>query len=251
MKHVSLLTPALFMLSSIVFLSCKKDKSEPTPSSPQVNQVSTTAPYLDEEFPTTLSNFVSEANYTYYLSEIIIEPQGDDWSIMSINSSNTNVATVSIKPGSNDQDFIYTAIAAGTTTFTIVVADEDGNRNTLAFTLTVTVVEEEVAVPVNQAPTMSASFSFNILQGGSNTHDFSTSVSDPQNDIWSITSVSSSNTSVATVSISSGNDKQITYTGRSVGNATLTVTVSDEYNHSNSYNIPITVSPMIVIAQPI
>jgi hypothetical protein len=241
-------TFSIFLTVAVFVSSCKKDDSQPAPTTNTpvviVNQPSTTAPYLETGVSTSLTVNVGSGNSkTQDLSDDVIDPQGDTWTITHVASSNINIVGVAIKTG-NNQAIEYTGVAAGDATISITVSDASGNSNVLTYTVTVTTSPVVVEVSANAGPTLNAGVntSFNIQEGSNSSWDLSTKVTDAEGDTWTITSISSSNSSIATATIESSL-KSIDYVGRGPGVATLTITLTDARNATSTVSATINVSP--------
>lgn len=106
------------------------------------------------------------------------------------------------------------------------------------------------AAPTNQpsttAPSLDAgattTFTTTTGSGNAGTVCLGCDVTDPQGDEWEITSITNSNTSVATIEEVEGGFR---YTGVTAGTATITVVVTDENGNANTltYTITITQAP--------
>lgn len=236
-------TAAVFLVIAFACASCKKDDGDPTPkptpvNPPAVNQPSTTAPSLNSGTSTSLNTTTGSGNSgTVNLSDVVTDPQGDAWTITSIRSSNTAVATIEDVSEDGEYAFKYTGVSAGTTKFTIVVTDANGNANTLTYTITIT--------QAPNAPTLNSNVNKSLyVQAGSNVFwDLSDKVTDPQDDSWTVTGVVSSNTAIVTVRLDG--DQIVDYTGVNVGTATITVTLADDSNNTSTFTATVNVAPKI------
>ena len=236
----------LFVAALSLFTSCKKKEEDPTPvatttttTPPAVNQPSTTAPSLIPGTNTTLSIYTGAANEGYLDldSDVLLDPQGDHWSITSVTSSNTNVATVAID---GTQAISYVGIAAGTVTLTVTVADVDGNSNVITFTLTVA----NEPVVANTPPTLNANANttFNIPSNPNETTswDLSNVVTDADGDRWFVISATSSDENLFTTTVGPST-VNFSASGQYTGNGTVTVTVQDVHSNSNTFTASVTV----------
>lgn len=238
MKKFNIIAIVFILVSASFLSSCKKKENEPEPgnnnnaSSPSVNTPSTTAPSLNSGAAAALTVFSGPSNATgLNLSTLIADPQGDIWTITSVTSSNTSIASVSI---SGTQSIEYTGNSSGSSTLTIIVADASGNTNTITFSLTVSATYS--------APFYSSGSTSLTIQDGSNAEwDLTTRVTEPQGDDWSILSVTSANTAVATVSLASS--KLINYVGIDAGTSIMTVVIADDDGNESSFTIAIVVTP--------
>lgn len=250
MKKSLVYTMSALVLATVIFSSCKKNDPEPaqtiitptpTPTQPTntaPNQPSKTAPSLNAGTNTTLNTTTGIGNSgTINLSAVVTEPQGDSWTISSVSSSNTAIATIENTSNKGLNLFTYSGVTPGTVTLTIVAKDANNNTNTFTYTLTITQSEGAPNLNSNVTTTL-------YVQAGSNEFwNLSDKVSDPQDDDWTVTDVASSNTTIATVSLDDA--KIISYTGANAGTATMTVTLSDANNNSRTFTATINVSPKI------
>ena len=248
-----------FLASIIIFSSCSKkedpapttnatNNNSPTPTTP-TNTASTTAPSLNTGTTATV-NAVTGANNASALdlSTVITDPQGDNWTVTSVTSSNSAVATAAVAAGTTPKSVQYTGVAAGNAILTIVVTDAAGNTNTIYYTVT---VAQDNNTTSTTAPSLNAGVPtvIDVTTGTNNaeTLNLSTLITDPQSDVWTITSVTSSNPAVATVSIEPTEASQsIKYVGVAAGNTTLTIVVRDAAGNTNTITYSLTVAQAIV-----
>ncbi len=158
------------------------------------------------------------------------DPDGDNLTF-SASSSETSVATVS----ESDGTLTVTPETEGATTITVTAADPGGLSVSLTFTVTVTGTDTE-----NQPPTVSWAIPDQPLErdGSSRTVILSSKFSDPDDDILSY-SASSSDTTVATVSVSGS---IMTITPGVNGTSTVTVIATDPGGLTASQTSTATVS---------
>lgn len=246
-----ILTLTLFVAAISLLTSCKKKDEDPAPAAntpvvttPAVNQPSATAPSLVAGASTTFSIEAGPADNADFfdIRDDVADPQGDDWSITNVTSSNMNVITVETSEGYGQ--FYYVGIAAGTATISITVADESGNTNVLTYTVTVT------AAPINQAPTLNAGENTTFVMHQSTVQPWylTSRITDAQGDAWTITNVTSSRPAVATATIGSGT-KTINITAETVGDTYLSITVADTDGNSSTFNA--TVIVIAPVASPV
>ena len=129
------------------------------------------------------------------------------------SSSDTTVATVNV----SNSDIILTKVAAGTATITITATDPGGLNVSQSFSVTITANSPPtaIAIPTQTAPVGGSAITVNL--------DNYFSDVDEQPLIYT---ASSSNTGIATVSVSSAN---LSITGKDNGTATITVTADDTF----------------------
>ena len=174
------------------------------------------------------------------------DPDGDNLSL-SASSSDTTVATVSV----SSDTISVTPVSDGTATITVTATDPGGLTASLTFTVTV-----NDTGPANQSPTVSWTIPDQPLErnGPSKSVILSSRFSDPDDDMLSY-SASSSDTSVATVSVSGG---ILTITPGANGTSTVTVIATDPGGLTASQTPTATVSqapvttgtiPMLVLAE--
>ena len=163
----------------------------------------------------TIPNFdllLGASNVTIEASLYFSDANGDDLSYTA-SSSDTAVATLSVSFAA----VTVNHVGAGTATITITATDPGGLSATQTFTVTVTANSAPTVVPI---PTQTAPV------GGSaitvNLDNYFSDV-DEQPLIYTATS---SNTGIATVSVSGSN---LSITGKDNGTATITVTADDTF----------------------
>ena len=158
------------------------------------------------------------------------DPDGDNLTF-SASSSDTSVATVS----ESDGTLTVTPETEGATTITVTATDPGGLSVSLTFTVTVAGTDTE-----NQPPTVSWAIPDQPLErdGSSRTVILSSKFSDPDDDILSY-SASSSDTTVATVSVSGS---IMTITPGVNGTSTVTVIATDPGGLTASQTSTATVS---------
>ena len=231
MKKIINLT--LFVAALSILASCRKGAVDPIPSAtPVTNQPSATAPYLQAGSNTSLTVNTGGANsQTMDMTDVVVDPQGDEWSITSVSSSNSRIVTVAISTSDN-KAFVYTGVYAGTATLSITIADADGNTNVIAYSV--------VAAVPNTAPTLNNGIntSFQIAEGSSFDWDLSDKITDVDGDAWTITSATSGITAIATSTLTGS--KEVRMNGVSTGRVFITLIASDE--HGNTHTITATVS---------
>ena len=130
----------------------------------------------------------------------------------TVASSDTAVATLSLL----EPAVTVNHVGVGTATITITASDSDGLTATQTFSVKVT---------ENQAPTVSTIPAQVVALNGTRTIDLNSYFSDADGQML-VYSATSSNTGIATVSLSTSN---LTITGKDNGTATVTVAGSDSF----------------------
>ena len=139
-------------------------------------------------------------------------------------SSDIAVATVSV----SDATLSVSPVSAGTASITATATDNAGSTATQTFS---------VSVRANQAPVLSSGFDPYHVEGASSTSiDLSKHFSDPDGDPLTYTA-STTDSSIAGVSISGSTLTISVGAGWNVGVASITVTASDPYGKSASAGI--------------
>ena len=150
-----------------------------------------------------------------------------DTHTVSANSSATGVATVSV----NGKRLTVRGVSCGAATMTVTATDNSGESNATA----AAAAEFHVTVP-NSRPSVGSISDLTVSRGSTGTR--TVSVTDGDSGDTPAVSTSSSDTGVATVSVS-GN--RLTVRGVSRGTATITVTATDECGASGSGEFDVTV----------
>ena len=160
---------------------------------------------------------VGSTDVTLDVSSYFSDPDGNPLTY-STTSSNTSKATVS----TSDSTVTITAVAAGTATITVRATDT-GNASTTQ-SLSVTVLASDTVNPVGTIPSQSVALSGT----GTATVEVSSYFSGPAGETLAY-SATSSNTSIATVSVT---DSTVTITGVAAGSTTISVQAADTNNAS-------------------
>ena len=176
----------------------------------------------------SLSVNVDAMPFNVSISGKFSDPDGDILSY-SATSSDTLAATVS----ESDGTLTVTPEALGTTTITVTASDSGGLSASLTFTVT-------VSVTGNQPPTVSWTIPDQPLErdGSAGSVILTSKFSDPDGDMLGY-SATSSNTSVATVSVSGS---VLTITPGVNGTSTITVIATDPGGLAASQTFTATVS---------
>ena len=145
------------------------------------------------------------------------DPDGDPITVTP-TSSEEAIVTVIL---SSDFELTVTGVSAGDATITVTVEDDQGNSDSTEFLVS-------VDAP-NQPPTIDPIAPINIEAGQS--VPVAINYSDPDGDPITVTPISSDET-IATAIVS--NDFELTVTGVTSGEATITVTVEDDQGNSDS-----------------
>lgn len=226
MKKIINLT--LFVVALSILASCRKDAVDPIPSvAPVTSQPSATAPYLQVGSNTSLTvNIGSENSQTMDMDDIVVDPQGDEWSITSVFSSNSLIASVAISTSDN-KAFVYTGVSAGTATLSITIADASGNSNVIIYTVT-------VEAP-NTAPTLNSRVetTFYIAEGSSYIWDLSDKITDAEGDEWTIQSATSGLDAISTSTLTGL--KEVHFSGTSQGRVGVTIIASDVHGNTSTF----------------
>ena len=156
----------------------------------------------------------------------VTDGDSGDTHTVSANSSATGVATVSV----NGKTLTVRALSCGAATMTVTATDDSGESNA-----TSAAKEFRVTVP-NSRPSVGSISDLTVSRGSTGTR--TVSVTDGDSGDTPAVSASSSDTGVATVSVS-GN--RLTVRGVSRGTATITVTATDECGASGSGEFDVTV----------
>ncbi|WP_419941106.1 Ig-like domain-containing protein [Candidatus Palauibacter sp.] len=159
------------------------------------------------------------------------DPDGDRVEHTRVTSSNESVVSAS-----GGEDVTFTGVSAGRATVSLEARDGRGGITEHSFDVTVT-----HGFPPNGRPPEAVgtirSRSVDVGQSGAVT--VSRHFTDPDDDALSY-AATSSNRRVATVSVS---DSVVTYTGVSVGGASVTVTATDPWGLRASQTFAVTVTP--------
>ena len=209
-----------------------------------VNVVSNRTPTTVGTIPNQ-SVRVGSTAATIDVSSYFSDPDGHTLTY-SATSSSTSKATVSL----SGSTLTITAVAAGSATISVKATDTSNASTTQSFS--VQVMANNTVNPVGSIPSQSVALSGT----GTATVDVSSYFSGPVGETLTY-SATSSNTSIATVSVS---DATVTITGVAAGSATISVQAADTNNASATQTIsvrvysnraPITVGtiPTLQIAQ--
>ncbi len=155
------------------------------------------------------------------------QDSADDTLTYTAASSDTEVATVSV----SEATLSVSPESAGTATITVTATDTAGSTATQTFS---------VSVRANQAPVLSNTFdSYQVEGAGPISITLSSHFSDPDGDPLTYTA-STTDSSIAGVSISGSTLTISVGSGWNVGVASITVTASDPYGKSASSAFPFT-----------
>lgn len=158
------------------------------------------------------------------ISDYISDPDADSVRIAAV-ASNTRI---SMTVNATAHTFAIRGRLAGTTEVTVTPTDEHGLAGTAkSFTVTVT----SVAQP-NRPPELSQPGEITVILNQSISVDYTSLLSDPDNDVITIAATESSNR----FTITSVNSRlhQITVRGDRVGSGTMTVTPTDDHGLSGT-----------------
>ena len=163
----------------------------------------------------TIPNFdllLGASNVTIEASLFFSDANGDELSYTAA-SSDTAVATLSVSYAAVSVNHV----GAGTATITITATDPGGLSATQSFTVTVTANSPPtvVAIPAQTAPVGGSAITLNMDNYFSDVDEHPL-----------VYTATSSNTAVATVSVSGSN---VSITGKVLGTATITVTANDSF----------------------
>ena len=164
----------------------------------------------------TIPNFdllLGASNITIVASLYFSDANGDVLTYTA-TSSDTAVATISL----SDPLVTVNHVGVGTATITVTATDPGGLSATQTFTVTVT--SNSAPTPVGTVPTQTAPVGGSAITVNMDNYF---NDADEQPLIYTATS---SNTAVATVSMSSAN---VSITGKTLGTATVTVTANDTF----------------------
>ena len=196
-----------------------------TPETPRVNiggSGGNVAPQATDDMPDVI---VDSTNNTLNVLTNDSDPDGDGFSIQSVDDGMTAVGTVTISGDS--QSLIYTPppTFTGTDAFTYTIVDDDADPLTGMATVMVNVM----LPPPNQAPTPMDDNLNVVVDSSTNPLNVLSNDSDPDGDGFSIQSVDDGGTAVGTVTIS-GDSQSLIYTPPPTftGTDTFTYTIVDD-----------------------
>lgn len=157
------------------------------------------------------------------ISSYISDPDNDAVSIAATRSN----TRVSLTVNSTAHTFSIRGVSVGTTTITVTPTDEHNLRGT-AKTFRVTVTSTP---PPNQPPVLQQPSEITVTEGRQITVDYTSLLSDPDND--SITIAATESSARFSISVDASRHR-ITVTGISPGSGTMQVTPTDEHGLSGT-----------------
>jgi arylsulfatase A-like enzyme len=180
------------------------------------------APQATDDMPDVIADSTSNALDVLTNDS---DPDGDGFSIQSVDDGGTAVGTVTISGDS--QSLLYTPppTFTGTDTFTYTIVDDDADPLTGMATVMVNVMPP----PPNQSPTQLDDNPNVLVDSSANPLNVLSNDSDPDGDGFSIQSVDDGMTAVGTVTIS-GDALSLIYTPPATftGTDTFTYTIVDD-----------------------